>query len=98
MKSYLVIIEKAESGFSAYVPDLPGCVAFGETRAETEQQIRDGIAFHIEGMHLEGIPILEPTTEALTLTDSASADTAERGRDRARAAVAQRNIVAHAIP
>lgn len=71
MKSYLVIIEKAESGFSAYVPDLPGCVAFGETRAETEQQIRDGIVFHIEGMHLEGIPIPEPTTEALTLSVAA---------------------------
>lgn len=67
MKNYLVIVEKTDSGYSAYVPDLPGCVAFGETKAEAEQQIREGIAFHIEGMQLEGLPIPDPTTEALTI-------------------------------
>jgi predicted RNase H-like HicB family nuclease len=71
MKKYPVIIEKTGSGFSAYVPDLPGCVAFGETRAETEQQIREGIAFHIRGMRQEGLSIPEPTTEALTLSVAA---------------------------
>ena len=71
MKKYLVIIEKTGSGFSAYVPDLPGCVAFGETRSETEQQIREGIAFHIHGMREEGLSIPEPTTEALKLSVAA---------------------------
>ena len=68
MKDYLVIVEKSGTGYSAHVPDLSGCVAFGETRAETEQQIREGVAFHVEGMRSAGLEIPEPTTQALTLS------------------------------
>lgn len=64
-KSYLVIVEKSATGYSAYVPDLPGCIATGDTRAITESLIREGIAFHIEGLELEGLPIPEATSEAL---------------------------------
>ena len=68
MKNYLVILEKSETSYAAYVPDLPGCVAFGETRAEVEKQIREGMAFHVEGMRLNGTAVPEPTTEVLTMS------------------------------
>lgn len=64
MKEYVVIFEKAGDNWSAYVPDLPGCVAAGTTREETDQLIREAIEFHIEGLKEEGLPIPEPTTEA----------------------------------
>ena len=50
MKKFVVIFEKSADGYSAYVPDLPGCVAFGDTKEETEELIYEGIKFHIEGM------------------------------------------------
>ena len=59
---YAVVIEKAEGNYSAYVPDLPGCVATGVTVEEVEVEIRDAIAFHIEGMREDGLPIPEPTS------------------------------------
>lgn len=59
---YAVVIEKAEGNYSAYVPDLPGCVATGATLEETERQIREAIEFHLEGMREEGLAIPEPTT------------------------------------
>jgi predicted RNase H-like HicB family nuclease len=59
---YAVVIEKAEGNYSAYVPDLPGCVATGATIEETEIEIRDVIAFHLDGMREDGIPIPEPTS------------------------------------
>jgi len=59
---YAVVIEKAKSNYSAYVPDLPGCVATGTTIAETQQQIQEAIAFHLEGLRKENLPIPEPTT------------------------------------
>ena len=59
---YAVVIEKAEGNYSAYVPDLPGCVATGATLEETERQIREAIEFHLEGMREEGLTIPEPTT------------------------------------
>ena len=62
--TYAVIIEKAENNYSAYVPDLPGCVATGRTRAETARNIREAIAFHLEGLREDGIPIPEPQTSA----------------------------------
>lgn len=62
-KHYAIVIEKAESNFSAYVPDLPGCVATGETIEETEEQIREAIEFHLQGMREDGIPIPEPTSQ-----------------------------------
>jgi predicted RNase H-like HicB family nuclease len=59
---YAVIIETGERNYSAYVPDLPGCVATGTTLEDVERNIREAMAFHLEGMQLEGLPIPEPTT------------------------------------
>ena len=59
---YAIVIEKAENNFAAYVPDLPGCVATGKTVEETEQQIREAIEFHIEGLRLHGDPVPQPTS------------------------------------
>jgi predicted RNase H-like HicB family nuclease len=59
---FLILIEPTATGFSAHVPDLPGCVAAGETLEETKQLMREGIAFHIEGMHLHGETIPQPTS------------------------------------
>ena len=56
---YAVVIEKAGSNYSAYVPDLPGCIATGATVAETEVEIRDAIRFHIEGLREDGLPVPE---------------------------------------
>ena len=62
---YAVVIEKAESNFSVFVPDLPGCVATGSTIQEVEEQIREAIEFHIEGMLQDGeaIPLPSSTVE-----------------------------------
>jgi predicted RNase H-like HicB family nuclease len=57
---YAVVIESAEGNFSAYVPDLPGCVATGSTIEETERAIREAIQFHIEGLREDGAPIPTP--------------------------------------
>lgn len=61
---YVVVIEKAENNYSAYVPDLPGCVATGETLDEVKQMIAEAIEFHIEGMLEDGLPIPKPTSTA----------------------------------
>lgn len=57
---YAIVIEKAESNYSAYVPDLPGCVATGQTVEETEQLLREAIELHLRGMREDGLPIPEP--------------------------------------
>jgi predicted RNase H-like HicB family nuclease len=54
---YAVVVEKTGNGYSAYVPDLPGCVAAARTRAETERLIREAIQFHLEGLRENGDPI-----------------------------------------
>ena len=59
---YAVLLEPTSTGFSAYVPDLPGCVAAGETREETLDLIREAVAFHLEGMRLHGESISEPAS------------------------------------
>ncbi|MES1240095.1 MAG: type II toxin-antitoxin system HicB family antitoxin [Acidobacteriota bacterium] len=59
---YAVVIERAENNYSAYVPDLPGCVTTGVTLAEVEQQIREAIEFHLEGMGEDGIPAPQPSS------------------------------------
>jgi predicted RNase H-like HicB family nuclease len=59
---YAIVIEKAEGNFSAYVPDLPGCVATGRSVEEAEAQIREAIEFHIEGLREDGAPIPEPAS------------------------------------
>lgn len=57
---YAIVIEKADGNFSAYVPDLPGCVATGATIEEAESQIREAIEFHIDGLREDGTPIPPP--------------------------------------
>ena len=57
---YVVVYEQTPNNFSAYVPDLPGCVAAGGTREETERLIREAIAFHLEGLRETDEPIPEP--------------------------------------
>ncbi|KOP27617.1 hypothetical protein AMR41_04330 [Hapalosiphon sp. MRB220] len=59
---YAIVIERADGNYSAYVPDLPGCVATGLTLEEVEEQIREAITFHLEGLREDGLPIPEPTT------------------------------------
>lgn len=61
---YAVVIEKAGGNYSAYVPDLPGCIATGATVAETETEIRDAIRFHIEGLKEDGIVVPPPASLA----------------------------------
>lgn len=61
---FAVIIEKAESSYSAYVPDLPGCVATGATFEQVEREIRDAIRFHIDGLREDGLPAPLPTSIA----------------------------------
>ena len=68
---YLVIIEKTKRGFSAFSPDLPGCVATGTTREETEKNMRDAITFHLEGMQQEGLEAPEPHSFSTYLEVSA---------------------------
>ena len=60
---YAIVIEKAESNYSAYVPDLPGCIATGNSIAEVEAEIRDAIAFHIEGLREDGDVIPLPSSQ-----------------------------------
>lgn len=59
---YAIVIEKSGKNFSAYVPDLPGCVATGSTVEETEKLIREAIAFHVEGLRADGQAIPEPSS------------------------------------
>jgi len=60
---YAIVIENAGANFSAYVPDLPGCVAVGESLAEVERQIREAIEFHLVGMREDGAPIPPPSSK-----------------------------------
>jgi predicted RNase H-like HicB family nuclease len=60
---YAIVIEKAEGNYSAYVPDLPGCAATGTTVEEVEREIREAIAFHIEGLREDGFAVPEPTSQ-----------------------------------
>lgn len=60
---YAVVIEKAEGNYSAYVPDLPGCVATGATPEETEREIREAIELHLEGLREDGTPIPPPSSK-----------------------------------
>lgn len=62
MKKYLVVIEKTGTGFSAYSPDLDGCIATGGTREEVEREMQEAIAFHLEGLAQTDEPIPEPHT------------------------------------
>lgn len=68
MTEYTVIYECGERNRSAYVPDLPGCIATGKTREEVEQRIREAIEFHIEGLRLRGDAVPKPSVEAGTVS------------------------------
>jgi predicted RNase H-like HicB family nuclease len=61
---YAIVIEKAEGNYSAYVPDLPGCVATGATVPEVEQEMREAIRFHIDGLKEDGLPVPQATSIA----------------------------------
>lgn len=60
---YMVVVERGETSWGAHVPDLPGCIAVGETRDEALRLIREAIEFHIEGLKQEGLPIPVPSSE-----------------------------------
>jgi predicted RNase H-like HicB family nuclease len=64
VNGYLIIVEETPSGYSAYSPDVPGCVAAGRTRSEVEREMREAIAFHIEGLRAAGEEIPTPSSEA----------------------------------
>ena len=59
---YAIVIEKTNGNYSAYVPDLPGCVATGDTVADVEAEIRGAIRFHIEGLKEDGLAVPDPTS------------------------------------
>jgi len=59
---YVIIIEKGENGYGAYVPDLPGCIAAADTRKEVKKLIHEAIEFHIEGLKNDGAPIPKPAS------------------------------------
>ncbi len=62
MRKYLVVFEKANQNYSAYSPDVPGCIATGATRKEAEKNIREAISFHIEGLKEDGLSVPEPSS------------------------------------
>lgn len=57
---YLIVIEKAEKNYSAYIPDIPGCVATGDTPEEVKNRIKEALEFHLEGLNDDGLPTPEP--------------------------------------
>jgi predicted RNase H-like HicB family nuclease len=60
---YAVVIEKAQGNYSAYVPDLPGCIATGATVSEVEAGIREAIVFHVEGLREDGLSVPAPSSQ-----------------------------------
>ena len=64
MKRYLIVIEQTKTGFSAYSPNLDGCIAAGATQEDVEREMRAAIEFHLEGLREEGCQIPEPHTES----------------------------------
>ena len=64
MKRFTVIYERGERNWSAYVPDLPGCIATGPSRGELEKRIQEAIEFHIDGLRRHGEPVPEPAIES----------------------------------
>ncbi|NPV29826.1 MAG: type II toxin-antitoxin system HicB family antitoxin [Firmicutes bacterium] len=68
MKRYLVVIEKADGNYSAYLPDVPGCVATGRTIEEVKQNIGEALKMHLEGIIEDGLPLPEPKAEGDYIT------------------------------
>ena len=65
MKKYAVVIEKGPNNYSAYVPDLPGCITTGKNMEEIKTNIREAIELHVEGLIEDGLPVPEPTSVAI---------------------------------
>ena len=63
MTRYMVVVERGETSWGAHVPDLPGCVAVGETREEVLRLVREAIEFHIDGLRQDGLPVPTPRSE-----------------------------------
>ncbi|HTG59717.1 MAG TPA: type II toxin-antitoxin system HicB family antitoxin [Terriglobia bacterium] len=61
---YMVVLERGETSWGAHVPDLPGCIAVAETRAEVLRLVREAIDFHIEGLREDGLPVPKPSSES----------------------------------
>jgi predicted RNase H-like HicB family nuclease len=66
---YLIVIERGEGNYGAWAPDLPGCVAVGDTIEECEREMREAIAFHIEGLREDGEPVPEPAAVAAAVVN-----------------------------
>ena len=64
MSKYLIVIEETDSGFSAYSPDIPGCVSTGASREDVERNMREAIEFHLDGLRQDGQPVPKPSTSA----------------------------------
>ena len=64
MHRFLVVIEKANGNYSAYCPDLPGCIATGDTYEQAEQSMHEALKLHLEGLQEDGLPVPEPTAHA----------------------------------
>ena len=70
---YLIVIEKSKTGYGAYAPDLPGCVAAGATREETRKLMEEAIELHLDGLREDGLPVPEPTSIDAVFVESARA-------------------------
>lgn len=64
MKRYLIVVERTDTGYSAYSPDVAGCASTGRTVEEVRASMREAIEFHLEGLRLEGLPIPDPSSES----------------------------------
>ena len=74
MKKYLIVVEKTRTGFSAYSPDLDGCVATGSTRKQVERAMREAIEFHLEGLRSQGYRVPAPHSYATWVETAHSGD------------------------
>ena len=97
--TYAVVYERAPNNYSAYLPDLPGCVAAGATRDEARENIREAAAFHIEGLQEDGEPIPEPRLSARQALDYHASALAESGlaapQPKAQAALVDVEVGSH---
>jgi len=71
--NYLIVIETTNTGYSAYSPDLPGCVSTGATREDVERNMQEAIEFHLDGLREEGYPIPKPASASAYVTVAAMA-------------------------
>ena len=73
MYRFLIVIERADGNYSAYSPDLPGCISTGATVEEVKENMREAIAFHLQGLREDGLPIPQPTSSAEYIVTEESA-------------------------